>query len=501
MPGTFGRFLAAAAAIGFLAIAPVHAQDRTTDQAIRDALGDPAPYRSLIEALQAAVKAHDAAGVARLVSYPITVTIDGKKTVIANAQAFVAKYDAIITPAIARAVENQSYADLFVNWQGIMFGSGEVWINGICHDKACKTFDPRIVTIQAGATPAPAAAAAARAVADKAVVAKAGELKGYKDWVVGCDNARACVALGMTSDSDSLSAYLRIARDGAADAAPAVAFVVYPPDDATAPLKNPAVRLALDAHKAGGLPETALPIAVDGDLYRLELPAGAVPDLLAALRSASRITVELQDDGKTVSSQAISLAGSSAALLQMDDQQKRLDTVTALVRKGEAGADTIPPVPALPVVRSLPVVDLDGKLPKPPHGLAKPSSDCSDAIDPHVAYDLGGGASLWGSCASTGAYNFAYDYRIVRDGKAQPWTATVPGLKGDDPSWLWNTYVDDRTKVLNAAFKGRGLGDCGDSTEWAYDGQNFAALTYSAMDPCRGVLREDWPVLYRARSN
>jgi hypothetical protein len=497
MPRTFGRFLAAVT-IGFLAIAPAHAQDRTTDEAIRDVLGDPAVYRSAIEALQAAVKAHDAAGVARLVQYPIHVTIHGKKTTIANAQAFVANYDGIITLAIAATVANEAYADLFVNGQGIMFGSGEVWINGVCRDKACKSVDARIITIQAGTAEAPAAAPPAPA---KAAPGKAGELKSYKDWVIGCDNARACVALGMTGESDSLSAYLRIARDGIADAAPAVSFVVYPPQDAAAPLKSPAVRLTLDAHKAGGLPADALPIAVDGDLYRLDLLSEAVPDLLAALRSASRITVDLQDDGKTVSRQVISLAGASAALLQMDDQQKRLGTVTALARKGDAGVDTISPVPALPVVKSLPVIDLEGKLPALPHGLAKPSSDCSEGMQPHVAYDLGGGASLWGSCASTGAYNFAYDYRIVRDGKVKPWTATVPGLSGDDPSWLWNTYVDDSTKRLNSTLRGRGLGDCGDATEWAYDGQGFVALTYSAMDPCRGVQQEDWPVLYRAQAN
>jgi hypothetical protein len=493
MPRTFGRFLAAVAAVGFLAVAPAAADDRSTDQAIRAALGDPAVYKAAIQALQAAVKAHDAAGVARLVSYPIKVTINGKKATIADARQFVAKYDAIVTPAIAAAVTSAAYGDLFVNWQGIMLGQGEVWINGICHDKACKGFDARVLTIQSttsdAASPAPATA--------PAVAAQAGALLGYKDWTVGCDNARSCVALGMTSEESALSAYLRIARDGAADAVPAVSFVVYPPDDATAPLKQPSVRLALDAHKEGGLPEGALPVGADGDLYRLELAAEAVPGLLAALRSAGRITVDLQEDGKTVASQVISLAGSTAALLKMDDLQKRVGTLTALVKKGDAAAEIVPPVPALPVVRSLPVTDFGDKLPTPPHGLAKPSSDCSEGMDAHVAYDLSGGAQLWGSCASTGAYNFAYDYRIVRDGKARAWTATVPGVKGDDPSWLWNTYLDEQT--LNSAFKGRGLADCGDATEWAYDGANFAALSYRAMDSCRGVLQEDWPVLYRAR--
>ncbi|SHE74484.1 Protein of unknown function [Kaistia soli DSM 19436] len=333
-----------------------------------------------------------------------------------------------------------------------------------------------------------------------AAQATAGALKDYKDWVVGCDNARACVAIGMTSDDSSLSGYLRIARDGAADAVPAVSFVVYPPDDATAKPKVPTVRLSLDAHKEGGLPTGALPLEANGDLYRLTLPASAVPDLLAALRSAKKITINLYDGNKKLSSQVVSLAGSAAALLQMDDTQKRIGTVTALVKKGDAGADTIPPVPALPVVTSLPVAEMADPLPKAPKSAAKPSSDCMEGTSPYVAFSLPGGASLWGACASTGAYNFAYDFRLFVDGKpGQKWSSQVPGVKPDDPTWLWNAYVDDTSKTLNSAFKGRGLGDCGDFTEWAFDGKGFVALTYQAMDNCRGVMPDDWPVLYRAQ--
>lgn len=342
---------------------------------------------------------------------------------------------------------------------------------------------------------------AGQALADQA---KAGALKDYKDWVIGCDNARSCVAIGMTPEDSSLSGYLRIAREGAADAAAAVSFVVYPPDDATAKPKAPTVRLSLDAHKEGGLPTGALPLEDNGDLYRLTLADSAVPDLLAALRSAKKITIDLYDGNKKLSSQVISLAGSAAALLQMDDTQKRIGTVTALVKKGSAGAETIPPVPALPVVTSLPVAEMTTPLPKAPKTAAKPSSDCMDGTDPYVAFSLPNGASLWGACVSTGAYNFAYDYRLFIDGKpGKPWDAIVPGMKrggeGDDPSWLWNAYVDDTNKTLNSAFKGRGLGDCGDFTEWAFDGKAFVALTYQAMDNCRGVMLDDWPVLYRAQ--
>ena len=81
-------------------------------------------------------------------SYPIGVNIHGRETVIKSAKAFVQHYDAIVTPAIAKAITEQTYGDLIVNYQGVMFGDGEVWMNGICHDNECKNFDVKVITIQ-----------------------------------------------------------------------------------------------------------------------------------------------------------------------------------------------------------------------------------------------------------------------------------------------------------------------------------------------------------------
>ncbi len=467
------------------------ADDQQTDDTIDAVLGDHAAYHAAFDALQAAVEAKDVSAVAALVRYPISVSIGGKSKVIANAKDFAANYDAIFTPSITAAVTNQTYADLFVNSQGIMFGRGEVWINGICKDDGCKEFDAKVVTIQPGPEGGTVAAA-------PAAPQKAGVLKTFKDWKVGCDNARNCVALGLSADADALSGYLKLSRAGDAEAVPEVAFTTWPEDE-NVKVSEPSVKLSLEGNVAGGVPADALPAELDGDVVSLKLSPAAVAELLLALRSATAITMELLDSGKSVSSQTISLAGSSAALLYMDDEQKRIGTVTALAKPGSAGADTIPPVPALPVVTSLPVTDMADPLPKAPRTAAKPSSDCGDGPSPYVAFQLPGGASLWGACASAGAYNYAYEFRLFVGGKpGRPWSYTVPGVKPDDPAWLWNAYVDNSSKTLNSFMKGRGLGDCGDATEWAFDGKDFAALTYQSMDDCRGVMQEDWPVLYRA---
>ena len=119
------------------------------DQSIATNVGDPAKFREVMTAFQQAVQKHDASAVAALVSYPIDINPHTKQVLhIRTPAAFIAQYNSIITRHITDVVEKQKYEDLFVNYQGAMFGSGEVWISGICKDKACKQTDIRIRTIQ-----------------------------------------------------------------------------------------------------------------------------------------------------------------------------------------------------------------------------------------------------------------------------------------------------------------------------------------------------------------
>lgn len=127
--------------------------DAAVNDAIDRVLGDHAAYQAVFTQLQQAVAAKDAAGVAALVDYPFTATFDGKRSTLKDAAAFTAQYDRIVTPAIADAVARQKYADLMVSAKGVMLGSGEVWLNGVCRDTACATPEVRVIAIQPGATP------------------------------------------------------------------------------------------------------------------------------------------------------------------------------------------------------------------------------------------------------------------------------------------------------------------------------------------------------------
>jgi hypothetical protein len=124
--------------------------DKAVSDAIDSNLGDHQRYRDVIDALQSAVGAGDAARVASLVEYPISVDIGGKETILKDEKEFAARYSDFMTADISTAITGTRYSDLFVNYKGVMFGSGQAWINGICKDSGCKEFDVKVVALQHG---------------------------------------------------------------------------------------------------------------------------------------------------------------------------------------------------------------------------------------------------------------------------------------------------------------------------------------------------------------
>lgn len=144
------RFLLPPALALLLAIQPAAARPGSTDDAIRAVLGDPAPYRSAVAALQEAIRSQDAAGVAALARYPLRTDVGGRVRLVPTAAALIAQYGLLMTPEIAAAVLDQPWDDLFVNAQGVMLGNGQIWLAGICADPSCAVVEVKVVTIQSG---------------------------------------------------------------------------------------------------------------------------------------------------------------------------------------------------------------------------------------------------------------------------------------------------------------------------------------------------------------
>ncbi len=119
------------------------------DARIDTVLGDHAAYRAAFDAIQAAIAAEDGICLRCLGQLPDHRLADGEEMVIADAEQFAEHFDNIVTDEIATAISAQKWAALFVNAEGLMYGNGQVWLNGICEMRPALSSDvKRSITIQ-----------------------------------------------------------------------------------------------------------------------------------------------------------------------------------------------------------------------------------------------------------------------------------------------------------------------------------------------------------------
>lgn len=334
------------------------------------------------------------------------------------------------------------------------------------------------------------------------------EIKEFKDWIAACDNQRNCSAYALAG-SDDIGAYLRIERGGEADA-PVIVTLSVDPREAKG------FTVSFDDPALPGLPGGVL-TGEEGegnDFRRVTLSKGGAPDdLLASLRKAGSIVITRQLGGTQKLEDPvtrISLSGAAASLLWIDEQQKRLDTVTALVRRGDKPASSIPPQPAAPVIVAAKPANAKAPRKHPLALLTKGRALCDDDDKSSKLEDvnpLGGGLFLYQfTCPeSSGAYNFFDVFLIGPAGKVAALRPAQfkrpPGLSEsgrDNLSGLTNATFDPQTMTLTSFNKGRGIGDCGVEEQWVWDGKAFRLVLERAMPECRGVPLDDWPVTYRA---
>jgi hypothetical protein len=305
----------------------------------------------------------------------------------------------------------------------------------------------------------------------------------YKDWTVGCDNGRACQAVALQPAETFDAATMAVKRGAEAGAVPEIWITAR--DQQPVAVVVDGKRFALNAIQSEY--ETT---------YRPEEAAR----FLAAIVSAKRAAL-VDKAGKQVA--PLSVAGASAALLYIDDKQGRIGTVTALVRKGTKPASAVPPAPALPVIAGAP-----GSA-KPPRMLSKAAviearkdSACEtpeEEGEPE-AFRLDARHSLVFvplRCGS-GAYNFLSGLFLVDDsGRAVPARFdSDDGNEGED-HWIYNSGWDPKTRRLGTYFKGRGIGDCGTTQTFAWDGSRFRLVEQTEMGECRGST--DYITTWRAQ--
>ncbi|MES2289036.1 MAG: DUF1176 domain-containing protein [Pseudomonadota bacterium] len=302
-----------------------------------------------------------------------------------------------------------------------------------------------------------------------------GELKTFRDWTVGCDNGRTCQAVSLMPEvPDDDSATMIVKRGPGANAIPEISLV---------PQNDGAAIVAADGKRSG-----IRLVVKSGDVTIL--PADALK-MIATVTTAQRIEV-LDAKGKRIAN--ISPAGASAALRYIDDQQKRVGTVTALVAKG--ASTVVPPAPALPIIIAPKVPKL---LPAPYRAAEarKFAGDTDCGTDTSVfkpeahRIDATHTLVLAPTPCDNGAYNY-FSVALIAGNRGTPLVKArfdaSTGMGGpDDPEpSLVNAEWDEKSRLLKTYAKGRGIGDCGSTQSFAWDGTRFRLAEQADMGECRG---------------
>ena len=90
---------------------------------------DAAAAERFLRALQQAVAKNDRNKVAAFLDYPITVNGAGYRIALRRPADLLKRYDAVFNRKVKSALASQRAERLFVNDQGVMIGSGEIWFN------------------------------------------------------------------------------------------------------------------------------------------------------------------------------------------------------------------------------------------------------------------------------------------------------------------------------------------------------------------------------------
>lgn len=81
-----------------------------------------------------------------LVSYPLTVRLNSHDKTFRDPDELLANYSSVLTPQVIAAILNQDFRNLFVNYQGVRVGRGELWFGGV-YEEGQSDYTVKIIAI------------------------------------------------------------------------------------------------------------------------------------------------------------------------------------------------------------------------------------------------------------------------------------------------------------------------------------------------------------------
>ncbi|MGZ9098711.1 MAG: DUF1176 domain-containing protein [Brevundimonas sp.] len=348
---------------------------------------------------------------------------------------------------------------------------------------------------------APAGQAGPDAEAATAAAGMPSETRTFRDWTAVCDNGNACFAFGPASEGVG---WVRVALDAGPDARPSVMAGMWPGDDQG---EADPLSLVIDGARfvTRSVPEADAPHGRIADEDALRVIAAM------ARGRAMSLSISIRDAGAPAEDVAVSLSGAAAALLWIDERQGRLNTTTALIRRGDRPASTVPAAPPLPRVTPAPAISQDGfgetgqTLPAALEALPAVKACRAETRDSDWASGavmsarLDAATELWAAPCFLGAYNIGHEWFVTGPAGADPRPAVLVSASGEAGNATINGGYSPETRTLSAFAKGRGLGDCGTRSAWIWSGRAFVLTAEARMEDCQGVPADLWPSTWSTR--
>ncbi|QGP79099.1 DUF1176 domain-containing protein [Sphingobium sp. CAP-1] len=336
-----------------------------------------------------------------------------------------------------------------------------------------------------------AAQAPAPGAQNSAQAPKPGALETYKDWTIGCDNRNRCEAVSLLpegGDWPDNPVMVGVVRDAGPDA-PAEVWVSR---DAKGSAE---VSFHIDGRKVASAPSR------DGDATLRGPQAAAL-----AIAMARGAMLEVRSGNRLLGTP--SLAGSGAALRFMDARQGRAGTSTALVATGALGPLAVRVAPVAPSIRRaiVPAGAAPAALWREELTALGKFTGCADEMkgaEPPQLQRLSKTETLILVPCGAGAYNFT-SIPVIATGIPGRRAFRLANFDGK-PGWseeearpmLVNAgWVPEKSELSSFA-KGRGIGDCGGSETYVWDGARFRLIEATSMGECRGAWH--WITTWSAR--
>jgi hypothetical protein len=297
----------------------------------------------------------------------------------------------------------------------------------------------------------------------------------HKDWELACDNTRTCRAAGYHQEDDAPNATILLTRTAGPNQPVTAQLQLAYDDNHPAPAQ---LAMTVDG-KALGI------VRMNAKSAIADLSPTQVQALLPALLRDGSIVWSAKGTTWTIST-----AGANAVLLKMDEFQGRVDTLGALVRKGNKPEASVlaplspPEITAATVIHDKEPVtltnaqtrDLMAALRKTVKDgsceLVDKKSDAATTLDVHR---LTTDKLLVSHPCWIAAYNTGDGYWVV---DAQPpYSAAL----------VTTSATDYDNGVISSMQKGRGIGDCIGTATWTWDGESFAQTSAGTTGMCREI--------------